>query len=446
MTSVEDLRSRLAFVGLDRVEPRFYRDAWALIEAALPPILDEFYTTLPGVPALRPLLAGQDPERLKAAQHRHWQSLFAGSFDADYLARATRVGQAHFRIGLPPNWYFAAYSFFLRRISKVIADKERRNPARAAELYSLITSAVFIDLELSFEAYSMATLSSANTMLFELADNFQATVMGAISTVSSVVGQVNTATAEINVAFDTNDTKGNVAASAASDTSQNVQAVASATEELSASIATVISQVGESTEIVGRAREAADASRATIARLSQSAMKIGGVLKLIEAIARQTNLLALNATIEAARAGEAGRGFAIVAHEVKNLAKQTAEATEGIAKQISEVQADTGHAVREIGQISDVISRLDAISAVIAESMSQQGEATSEIARNVQHASAATQDISEQLSDLIMSNAEVKISVCTISAISHDLADASKNLEQALAKFLEHIRSLKTGD
>ena len=128
---------------------------------------------------------------------------------------------------------------------------------------------------------------------------------------------------------------------------------------------------------------------------------------------------------------------------MKNLARQTADATETISRQIGEVQADTNHAVREIGQISDVITRLDSISGVISQSMGQQGEATSEIARNVQDASTATMNISDQLSELIMSNAEVKISVCTISAISHELADASTNLETSLAKFLDHIHSLK---
>ena len=443
MGTIEDIRSRLAFVGLDRVPPQLYRDAWTLIEAALPSVLDEFYATLPKVPELLPLLAGQDTERLKTAQREHWRSLFSGRFDAEYLERAKRIGQAHFRVGIPPHWYFAAYSFVLRRLARAIGEKERRNPARAAEIYALISGAVFIDLELSFAAYSEAVLAGANNMLFELADNFQSTVMGAITTVSNVVSQVDGATAEINHAFETNDTMGNTAANAASDTNQNVQAVAAATEELSASIATVIDQVGESTQVVASAREAADVSRETVARLAESARKIGGVLKLIDTIARQTNLLALNATIEAARAGDAGRGFAIVAGEVKNLARQTADATESIARQIAQVQTDTDHAVREIGRIGEVITRLDGISGVISQSMSQQGEATAEIARNVQHASAATQGISDQLSELIMSNAEVKISVCTISAISHELADASTNLEISLGRFLKHIQSLK---
>ena len=443
MSSKDQLKTRLTFMGLDTVPPKTFSDAWALIDGALPKVLDEFYDRLAHVTELQPLLAGQDTSRLKAAQRTHWQTLFSGRFDEAYQESARRIGATHHRVGMPPHWYFSAYAFFMRRLSTVIAESSRRDPKRTAELFSVISSAVFVDMDLSFEAYSTAVLGQANAMLFELADNFQATVMGAIGTVSSVVSQVDTATAEINSAFETNDNKGNVAANAASDTNQNVQAVAAATEELSASISTVIGQVADSTQIVGRARDAADSSRNTVSRLADSAKTIGGVLKLIEAIARQTNLLALNATIEAARAGDAGRGFAIVAHEVKNLAKQTAEATETIARQIGEIQSDTDNAVREIGQISEVISRLDSISGVIAESMSQQGEATTEIARNVQHASSATQDISEQLSELIMSNAEVKISVCTISAISRELADASVNLESSLDKFLKHIHSLK---
>ena len=186
MTIAADLKARLAFVELDRVPPRLFCDAWALIDGALPSILDEFYTAVPGVPALRPLLEGQDLNRLKAAQRTHWQSLFSGRFDDEYLERAARIGNAHHRIGLPPHWYFAAYSFLLRRLAVVVAEKERRNPARVAQLYGLICSTVFVDLDISFEAYSKAVFVRANGMICELADNFEQTVLGAIGTVTDV--------------------------------------------------------------------------------------------------------------------------------------------------------------------------------------------------------------------------------------------------------------------
>ena len=443
MTSVQELQARLAFVGLDAVEPQLYRDTWALVDAALPPILDAFYTALPGIPALRPLLAGRSVDDLKSAQRSHWQSLFSGRFDEDYIERATRIGKAHFRVGVPPQWYFAAYSFFLRRLLAVVAEKERRNPTRAARIGGIISSAIFVDLDLSFETFSSTVLNRSNEMIYELAENFEQTVMGAISTVTGVSGTVTETTHGVITAIEKNETLSSDAARSASDTTDNVQAVAAATEQLSASISGVIGQVSESSRIVAQAREAADRSRQTIATLSESTQKIGTVLRLIEAIARQTNLLALNATIEAARAGDAGRGFSIVAQEVKALARQTADATVEISKQIACVQSDTLTAVREIGRIGEVITQLDSISGTISQSMEQQGEATSEIARNVQHASGATQDISRQLDELAMGSTEAKMAVAGITAISTDLEDASSELQLCLDKFLKHMLTLR---
>ena len=443
MTSVADLKTRLAFVGLDQVPPQLFRDAWALIDGSLASILDEFYAALPKVAALRPLLHGQDISRLKTAQRTHWQALFSGRFDADYLERAARIGHVHHRIGLPPHWYFAAYSFFLRRLSTIIAEKERRNAARAGQLYALISSAVFVDLDISFEAYSKALIDRANGMICELADNFEETVLGAIGTVTDVSGRVNHATDGINTTIERNDAKASIAAQAATGTSRTVEAVAVATEDLTSSIAGVIGQVNESSQIVAHARDAAEKSRVTIANLAESTQKIGAVLRMIEAIARQTNLLALNATIEAARAGEAGRGFAIVAHEVKNLARQTADATEEISKQIGQVQKDTRDAVADIGQVGDVISRLDGISGHIAESMTQQGRATADIARNISHASNASTDITRQLGDLAEGSAEAKKAVTAISEVTIELRDASHDLQQALDRFIKHVQTLK---
>jgi len=445
MTIAADLKARLAFVELDRVPPRLYSDAWALIDGVLPRILDDFYTAVPTIPALRPLLAGQDIARLKAAQRTHWQSLFSGRFDDEYLERATRIGRTHHRNGLPPHWYFAAYSFLLRRIATVIAEKERRNPARAAQLYTLITSTVFVDLDISFEAYSKAVFDRANGMICELADNFEQTVLGAIGTVTDVSGRVGEATNGINATIERNDARANVAARSAAGASQTVATVAAATEELTASITSVISQVSESSQVMAHARNAAEKSRVTIANLADSTQKIGNVLRLIEAIARQTNLLALNATIEAARAGEAGRGFAIVAHEVKNLAKQTADATDEISKQINQVQQDTQSAVTEIAQIGEVISHLDGISGHIANSMTQQGKATAEIAHNIHQASDASTDITRQLGDLAQGSAEAKSAVGTISSITRELRDASSDLQQALDRFIRHLQTLKQG-
>jgi methyl-accepting chemotaxis protein len=174
----------------------------------------------------------------------------------------------------------------------------------------------------------------------------------------------------------------------------NVQTVAAAAEELSASVAEITRQVASSAGVARRAVEEARATDAAVAGLAESAGRIGDVVRLINDIAGQTNLLALNATIEAARAGEAGKGFAVVASEVKNLAAQTAKATEEIGAQIGAMQQATNGAVQAIRGIAAIVQEIDGITSAIAAAVEEQGAATREIARNVAEAAAGTGEVS----------------------------------------------------
>ena len=186
-------------------------------------------------------------------------------------------------------------------------------------------------------------------------------------------------------------------ASAAEEATINVQTVASAAEELSSSINEISSQVGRSSQIARQATEDADRTNAQIQGLAEAAQKIGEVVDLITDIAEQTNLLALNATIEAARAGDAGKGFAVVASEVKNLANQTAKATEEIGKQIGGIQTATQDSVHAIEGITQTIGDINEIASSVAAAVEQQGVATQEIARNVEQAAAGTQEVSSNI-------------------------------------------------
>lgn len=196
-------------------------------------------------------------------------------------------------------------------------------------------------------------------------------------------------------------TRQSTAVEAASEkASSNVQTVASAAEQLSASIAEISQQMSRSATSTDHAVTEANRTDAQIKNLAEAAQRIGDVVMLIKGIAGQTNLLALNATIESARAGEAGRGFSVVAAEVKNLANQTAKATDEITAKIAEMQAATAHSVEAVQTIGRAIAEISAISTTIASAVEEQGAATQEIARNVNQASVGTSEVTSNVAGI----------------------------------------------
>lgn len=212
------------------------------------------------------------------------------------------------------------------------------------------------------------------------------------------------------------------AASASTQTSSNMQAVASGAEELAASVGEISRQSADALTISLQAVKQANETSAIVSGLAVAAQKIGDVVKLINNIAEQTNLLALNATIEAARAGEAGRGFAVVASEVKSLATQTAKATDEISAQIAEVQGTTTSAVNVIEAITQTISRVNEISAAIAASVEEQAAVTQSISENMQVAARGVTDINSSMNDIADATRSVDASTRKVREASRALA------------------------
>ena len=212
------------------------------------------------------------------------------------------------------------------------------------------------------------------------------------------------------------------AASASTQTSSNMQAVASGAEELAASVGEISRQASDALNISMQAVQQANETNAIVSGLAVAAQKIGDVVKLINNIADQTNLLALNATIEAARAGEAGRGFAVVASEVKSLATQTAKATDEISAQIAEVQGTTASAVNVIEAITQTISRVNEISAAIAASVEEQASVTQSISENMQVAAKGVTDINANMNDIATATKSVDDSTRKVRDASRALA------------------------
>ncbi len=223
--------------------------------------------------------------------------------------------------------------------------------------------------------------------------------------------------------------------------SENVNNVASTAEELANSIQEIHHQVSRSSNIAQEAVNKASEANKTIGGLSEGAEKIGTVIGLINDIAEQINLLALNATIEAARAGEAGKGFAVVATEVKNLAEQTASATEEISSLITGIQGETVATVKSIKEISQTISEMNEISGSISKAIEAQDSSTREIARNIQEAASHTKTVSDSASHVSDTSQSTGSVANDMLAACQQLSEHSQSLNQEVQKFLETVKA-----
>jgi methyl-accepting chemotaxis protein len=275
----------------------------------------------------------------------------------------------------------------------------------------------------------------------QLANEFEKAVGGIVATVSSAASELESAAGQLTQTADTTQQLSGMVASASEEASANVQSVASAAEEMSASVSEISRQVHESSKIADEAVAQARKTDARILELSNSAGRIGDVVKLITEIAAQTNLLALNATIEAARAGEAGKGFAIVAQEVKALANQTAKATDEIGTQISAMQTATQDSVTAIKEIGVTIGRISEIAGAIAAAVEEQGAATQEISRNVQEAARGTTEVANNIANVNRGASETGSASSQVLHSARSLSSESAQLRTQVQGFVDTVRA-----
>lgn len=277
--------------------------------------------------------------------------------------------------------------------------------------------------------------------LARLASAFEASAGNVIATVSAASEELASSARDLSdTAHHTQDLSANVAA-ASEEASDNVVRVAAATEQMIASAAEIGRQVGESAGIASEAVRQARQTDDRMAQLAAAADRIGDVVQLIAAIARQTNLLALNATIEAARAGAAGSGFAVVAQEVKTLARQTAEATEDIRAQIAGIQAATRESAGAISDIAGIIGRISEIASHVAQAIEAQGGATRSIAESVQIASERTSQVAVSIGQVASGASRTGDASSQVLSSARLLSDSNGRLKQELDNFIATIRA-----
>jgi methyl-accepting chemotaxis protein len=276
-----------------------------------------------------------------------------------------------------------------------------------------------------------AALNTMKNGLREMINSIAATA----ARVTGASQQISTETQQIMANSEETSVQANVVTSAAQQVTRNLETVVTGAGEMSTTIQSIASSAHDAATIARDAVKNAQAADATVAKLGKSSAEINDVVKVITSIAQQTNLLALNATIEAARAGEAGKGFAVVASEVKELAKQTASATEDISRKIAAIQQDSKSAVDAIGNIHGVIQKISDISGTIATAVEQQSATTNEMSRNVAEAAAGAGEISNNIGGVAQGAQGTSANAIESQKAVEQLAEMSAELSALVAQF-----------
>ncbi|HTW15999.1 MAG TPA: methyl-accepting chemotaxis protein [Nocardioides sp.] len=252
---------------------------------------------------------------------------------------------------------------------------------------------------------------------------------------ASAAEEMSAVSAQLGASANESSSQANLVSAAAEEVSSNVQTVAAGSEQMGASIREIAQNASDAARVASQAVVTAEETTATVAKLGESSAEIGSVVKAITSIAEQTNLLALNATIEAARAGEAGKGFAVVANEVKELAVETARATEDIAKRVEAIQADTGGAVTAIGEITEIISRISDYQNTIAAAVEEQTATTNEISRNVAEAATGASEIARNVGSVSEAADQTTDAAGNTTAAAGELTRMATEMRDLVGRF-----------
>ena len=288
------------------------------------------------------------------------------------------------------------------------------------------------------DVFTNDEIGKAGTALNRMKNNLHSVIQSISNSamqVASASEELNATSQQITANSEETSAQADVVNKSAQAVSQNLQTVATGAEEMGASIKEIAKNATEAAKVATSAVRVAENTTTTVSKLGDSSTEIGQVIKVITSIAQQTNLLALNATIEAARAGEAGKGFAVVANEVKELAKETAKATEDISRKIEAIQTDTKAAVDAIGTISGVIHQINDISSTIATAVEEQNATTNEMSRNVSEAAQGSGEITSNIAGVAQAAESTSRGAGDTQKASQQLVETSAELRRLVEQF-----------
>jgi methyl-accepting chemotaxis protein len=307
-----------------------------------------------------------------------------------------------------------------------------------AEAVGVLTQVADGDLRVRMDYQKNDEIGRMGAALDKALDSLESTIVaigGNSVTVAASSEELTSVSTTLGATAEETATQSGVVSAAAEQVSRNIQTVATGAEELSASIREIAKNTAEASRVAANAVQVADTTNRTIGKLGESSAEIGTVIKVITSIAEQTNLLALNATIEAARAGDAGKGFAVVANEVKELAKETAKATEEIGRKIATIQGDTEGAVAAIREIGSIIAQINDIQTTIASAVEEQTATTAEIGRNVTEAAKGSAEIAQNISGVASAAQNTSSGATQTQASAGELARMASELQRLVSQF-----------